>query len=203
MMRCYQGQVAQVRTVGGTAAAGNFWHPALAAGPDRRDRARLRRLLSKGNYDVSADVRFWAGRRTGDHDPPHRHLAPSSRPARRSVYDAEGRLWIAYEEGPEQWGKDYGALDAGNGNPLYNERSVRVVCLDTDGKLMQARRRAADVDGTTRRVLPFEAVKTNQYERATRYAYPKIGIDGKGRVWLTYRQNFGTPLHARIPAPTG
>ncbi len=29
-------------------------------------------------------------------------------------------------------------------------------------------------------------------ETAARYAYPKIGLDGKGRVWLTYRQNFGS-----------
>ena len=39
-------------------------------------------------------------------------IATSSRfEARPSIaYDAKGRLWIAYEEGPEQWGKDYGAL---------------------------------------------------------------------------------------------
>ena len=30
------------------------------------------------------------------------------------------------------------------------------------------------------------------YEKVPRWAYPKIGIDGKGRVWLTYRQKFGT-----------
>src|SRR5207253_2210210 len=29
-------------------------------------------------------------------------------------------------------------------------------------------------------------------EQSLRYAYPKIGIDGKGRVWLTYRQKGGT-----------
>src|SRR5207302_3754369 len=33
---------------------------------------------------------------------------------------------------------------------------------------------------------------TQQFEQATRYAYPKIGLDGKGRVWLTYRQKFGS-----------
>ena len=29
-----------------------------------------------------------------------------------ACYDAKGRLWIAYEEGPEKWGKDFGALQA-------------------------------------------------------------------------------------------
>ena len=47
-----------------------------------------------------------------------------------------GRLWIAYEEGPELWGKDYGALVADQGQPLYSSRSVRVVCLE-DGKLFK------------------------------------------------------------------
>ena len=42
------------------------------------------------------------------------------------------------------------------------------------------------------------AVKTNIFERNSRYAYPKIGIDGGGRVWLTYRRNFGS-RHASHP----
>src|SRR5205814_5859013 len=25
-----------------------------------------------------------------------------------------------------------------------------------------------------------------------RYAYPRLGLDGQGRVWLSYRQKFGT-----------
>ena len=41
------------------------------------------------------------------------------------------------------------------------------------------------------------------YEYARRYAYPQLGLDGKGRLWLTYRQKFGTPLSAPIPARTG
>ena len=49
--------------------------------------------------------------------------------------DKGNRVWIAYEEGDENWGKDYGSLAPGKGNPLYSARSVRVVCLDTDGKL--------------------------------------------------------------------
>src|SRR5436190_732699 len=107
------------------------------------------------------------------------------------VYGPAGRLWIAYEEGPELWGKDYGALDAGDGEPLYSSRSVRVVCLE------------GDKQWTPVAELPTSDVKkpdpvggagrpARDYERGTRYAYPKIGIDGKGRVWLTYRQKFGS-----------
>jgi hypothetical protein len=105
--------------------------------------------------------------------------------------DPHGRVWVAYEEGPELWGKDYGALDSDDGEPLYSSRSVRVVCLVPDGnnfKLMTpvAGLPTADVK---RPVMPFDGPR---YEGATRYASPQIGIDGKGRVWLTYRQKFGT-----------
>src|SRR4029079_13267183 len=112
--------------------------------------------------------------------------------ARPSIaYDKDGRLWIAYEEGPEKWGHDYGAQAAGKGNPLYNERSVRVLCIEPDGTMKKP---VADLP-TSRYdppVLPFEPIKTSKFEKTTRSAYPRIGSDGKGRVWLTYRQNFGT-----------
>jgi hypothetical protein len=112
--------------------------------------------------------------------------------ARPSIaVDPKGRLWIAYEEGPEKWGKDYGSLGIKDGNPLYTDRSVRVVCVDTDGTL---KRPVADLPTSTAKapVMAGDAQKTHAFERSTKYAYPKIGIDGKGRVWLTYRQNFGS-----------
>ena len=41
--------------------------------------------------------------------------------------------------------------------------------------------------------LPSSVSKTHQPDEKTpRYAYPKLGLDGKGRVWLTYRQKFGS-----------
>ncbi len=112
--------------------------------------------------------------------------------ARPSIaYDPSGRLWIAYEEGPELWGKDYGSLVPGKGNPLYSARSVRVVCLDTDGKL---KRSTAELPTSTvvQPAKAGDALQTALFERGSRFAYPKIGIDGGGRVWLTYRRNFGT-----------
>ena len=93
------------------------------------------------------------------------------------VYDPAGRLWIAYEEGPEKWGKDYGALVPAAGNPLYNARSVRVVCLARMAS-SRHRRRAADFHCPAHQ-WPDAARPT--FERRQRYAYPKIGIDGKGR----------------------
>jgi len=165
---------------------GTVWHPDVAAGP-RGEWTLAHDTYAGGHYSVHAHA--FAPGVLGAESP----IAASSKfQARPSLaYDAKGRLWIAYEEGPELWGKDYGALVPDKGNPLYNARSVRVVCLE-NGKLFKP---AADLP-TSRHapvVPPFDAQKTHFYEGVNaRYAYPRIGIDGKGRVWLTYRQNFGS-----------
>lgn len=166
----------------------NCWHPAIATSPDGQC-AVAYDVYHNGSYDVRVAI-LGPNRKTLE-----KEITIAATPkfeARPSiVYDASGRLWIAYEEGPEKWGKDYGAFAPNKGNPLYNERSVRVACVDTDGKVKTT---AAELP-TSRYdppVLPFEALKTARYERTTRFAYPKIGLDGQGRVWLSYRQNFGT-----------
>src|SRR5262245_25959270 len=157
------------------------WNPVIAAGSGDRDAYAWDNYSRAGDYDVVLPS-----------DRSALDIATSSRfEARPSIcYDPKGRLWIAYEEGPEKWGKDYGALVPGKGNPLYNERSVRVVCLQ-DGKLFKpvAELPTSKYDPPK---IPFEPPITQRFELGTRYAYPKIGIDGKGRVWLTYRQKFGS-----------
>jgi hypothetical protein len=186
VQRFADGRWNQSLVVRGTPTTGNNWNPALAAGPNGLVAVAYDRYYG-GNYDVQV-VMF-----TTPNSATVREIAMTrkfeARPA--VVYDKTGRLWIAYEEGPENWGKDYGALDSGDGKPLYNERNIRVVCLGADGKLKKA---VAELP-TSRYdppVLPFEPIKTAKFERATRYAYPKLGLDGAGNVWLAYRQNFGT-----------
>src|SRR5207302_9562908 len=83
------------------------------------------------------------------------------------AYDLAGRLWIAYEEGPEQWGKDYGALAPNKGHPLYDERSVRVVCL-VDSKLF--RPAAALPSSAVKAPVAGDPRTTQGFEKATRYA---------------------------------
>ncbi|HYV38559.1 MAG TPA: hypothetical protein VE988_22940, partial [Gemmataceae bacterium] len=107
------------------------------------------------------------------------------------VYDSKGRLWIAYEEGPQRWGKDYGALDNKGGHPLYDERHIRVICRDTNGQLYQPVAKLPQ-SRMSYPVLPFDSVRMHSYESAARYAYPHLGVDGKGQLWLTYRQGFGS-----------
>jgi hypothetical protein len=163
---------------------GNTWHPSLAADANGNV-ASPYDTYQDGDYDVHVDQ--WKAPVRGG-----QIVATSPRfEARPSAcYDAKGRLWIAYEEGPEKWGKDYGAVDPGDGNPLYNERSVRVVCL-LDGKLMEPAAKLPHVENPPPRI-PYEAQTGPKYERTTRYSSPQLGLDGKGRLWLTYREKFGT-----------
>ena len=89
-------------------------------------------LYYDGDYDVRT---VEGGARAGSARSP---IATSPRfEARPSAcYDAKGRLWIAYEEGPRKLGQGLRRPRQDGGNPLYNARSVRVVCLE-DGKLME------------------------------------------------------------------
>jgi hypothetical protein len=172
-------------------AIGASWCASLAASPTG-DLALVNQQLVDGDYDISAAV--WAVGGEGKPPGPVQSfdIAKSSNYEARpsAAYDPVGRLWIAYEEGPALWGKDFGALAPGRGEPLYSSRSVRVVCLE-NGKLM---RPVAELPTSNARAPGGvqEGASWPNYERALRYAYPKIGIDGKGRVWITYRQKFGS-----------
>jgi hypothetical protein len=175
----------EVVGAGGVASTEHdHWGHAIAAGPNGA-LALAYDQYADGDYDVVVQK----DPITPNNEVP---VATSSKfEARPSLaYDLQGRLWIAYEEGPQRWGKDYGALVPGEGEPLYSSRSVRVVCLQ-DGKLFKpaAELPTSDIKAPT---IPLGGQAGPKYERTARYAYPKLGIDGKGRLWLTYRQKFGT-----------
>src|SRR5262249_13914500 len=130
LLACRDGKWADGPSLPGAKAGENRWHPAVAAGPDGKV-AVAYDVYHDGDYDVHVAV--LDGERVTD----HAVAASPSYEARPSVaYDAHGRLWIAYEEGPEKWGKNYGALDEDKGHPLYSVRSVRVACL-AEGKLLK------------------------------------------------------------------
>jgi hypothetical protein len=165
----------------GFANGATTWSPAATSGP-KGEMIVAYDSYNQGDYDI---LTYYFDSLTGSSG--NHPLVTSSRfEARPSVaFDATGRLWIAYEEGPEQWGKNFGVFDD-RGNPMYFARTVRVVCLE-NGKLKKP---VAELPPLADRMAcPDTGQKA---EAIPRYAYPQIGIDGKGRVWLTYRQKFGT-----------
>jgi len=164
-----------------------LWHPAIACGPGT-ELAVAHDGYDWGNYDVDVDI-FKDGKM--DSTVPAIAASPRFQARPAACYDAKGRLWLAYEEGAERWGKDYGPLEKKPGDPLYGQRSVRVVCLQ-DGKLMKPVAELPTAPNSAPRNYPYEANANIKFELQPRYSQPSIGIDGQGRIWVTYRQKFGT-----------
>lgn len=176
-----KGQVVQSGRLATTSAA-NQWSPAIAAAADGR--VAIAFDVYNGDYDVYIAV--LDGTKVSFYP-----IATSSKfEARPAIaWDTAGRLWIAYEEGSVNWGKDFGAFDT-EGQPLYASRSVRVVCWQ-DGQLFEptAELPVSQVEPPR---MPYELPASLRFERSPRYSHPRLGLDGQGRLWLSYRQKFGT-----------
>ncbi len=85
--------------------------------------------------------------------------------------DPRGRVWVAYEERTENWGKDAENLQEGQGTTLYRQSAVRVRCVD-GSRLLDA-------------PDPVAAVKESPI--ALMNGFPRIIADASGKVWLVYR----------------
>lgn len=171
-----------VRSLILTSADANHWAPAITT--DRKGNVYVAYdHYTNANYDVQ--VRTWHGK-----SPPKTiGIAKSARFEARPVItcDSQDRLWIAYEEGDEQWGKDYATnqfrnigLENNPGFDLYNYRSIKVKCWD-GAKLTQP---AVEFDGAVK-----NAVTRNK-------SHPRIGFDAAGGLWLMFR-------HHPLPLGTG
>jgi hypothetical protein len=163
-------------------SAANDWTPAIAA--DSRGRVYVAwDTYDKGNYDVllfTLDKDAKEGKTIAVAESPRFEARP------HLACDKQDQLWIAYEEGDEQWGKDYAfERDYGATTPrkhglpdnlgfgLYVHRTVQVKCL-ADGKL---RRPAGDLQQALAGTL-----KRNK-------SLPRLALDASGGVWLLLRHH--------------
>jgi hypothetical protein len=162
----------------------NCWHPAIAA--DNTGKVAIAYDIYHDGSDYDVRVAVFDGGIEKRRD--SKVAAGPKAEMRPSVAYQGNRLWIAYEEGPEKWGQDSGALVRNKGEPLYSRRSVRVVSLGSDGRLS---RPVAELPLSTVKnaSAQFSAPIVQNFERAVRYAYPKLGVDLQGRLWLAYRQS--------------
>jgi hypothetical protein len=157
----------------------NDWSPAIVA--DSKGGVYVAwDTYDKGNYDVwlcnvARDDRKWT-------------IADSSRFEGRPhlACDKNDRIWIAYEEGDEQWGKDFAhegnvtnvGLKKNAGFALYVNRTVKVKCL--------AAERLKQPAGTLERVLQDLGDRGQ--------SVPRLAVDDAGGVWLLMRHH---PLGGR------
>jgi hypothetical protein len=194
---------------------GNEWNPAIAADSSGRVTVAWDSYRN-GSYDIYARTATGQGQ-WGTEIPvaatPQYEAYPSI------AYDSDGRLWIAYELGPDNWGKDFGAHRS-SGVPLYSGRGIRLVGLDRSGRLFEpsisagtALQGLADFreDGGGRQAGikgwdrsdpdSFTRRKSNAHpwpENNPRNTLPRLAVDSSGRIWLAYRS-----MHPSVWTPIG
>jgi hypothetical protein len=89
--------------------------------------------------------------------------------------DREGRLWVAWDESGEQWGKDSGfQLSASPGTRLYASRRIRIRCWINDRWEVPV--------GDFTASLPDDMKSFNEL--------PKLQVDSNGRMWIAYRHRY-------------
>lgn len=185
----------------------NEWNPAIAA--DSRGRVTVAwDSYRNGNYDIYARTATAPG--AWDREIP---VAATARyEAYPSIaYDPQGRLWIAYEEGPEGWGKDWGAHNS-SGVPLYWASAVRLVGLDATGRRVDpgidpgvvlpgiSGIRSDVVEGTQADHTGWEKPDPTLWQRREpnahafptgnpRNSLPRLQVDASGRIWIAFRTN--------------
>lgn len=117
------------------------------------------------------------------------------------VTDPEGTVWIAWEEGPPNWGGEYRSVDTLWNNvtdergPLHTWRESHLARIGEDGSV-------AEVEGGV--PMPsFDAALSSpdRREGARRlgvfYERPEIGVDHRGGLWLAYRHVHQVQLSAK------
>ena len=182
----------------------NEWDPAIAA--DKTGRVAVAwDSYRNGNYDVYA--RTCSGNAWGNEIPVAATERYEAYPT--LAFDGTGRLWIAYEEGGRGWGKDYGAYNT-TGVALYQGRLVKMRGLDPNGSfvdldasldsvLVGAPNVRADRPGSqadSESLDPNTNISTHRlpdahilegFPRSASNTFPRLAVDGSGRIWLAFR----------------
>jgi hypothetical protein len=172
-LRAYDGKWSPEIAVSTDAA--DEWEPALAPSPDGGVTI-LWDTYAKGNFDVVSKT--WRNGKLG----PLTFIAESGAfEARASAaYDAQGRMWVAWEEGDWNWGKDYGNLIPESGRGLLVRRQTRVAVM--------AEGRMQDLTASLANAVPEDLRQVFQH--------PRLALDGRGNPWVFFHYRVNLPRPA-------
>ncbi len=186
------------------------WDPAIATAANG-EVAISWDTYDKGDYDVYLRrVRFT--NQVGM-DAPIAIAATVNFEARSSLaYDAQNRLWIAYETADARWGKDFGAYDT-TGNPLYANHTIEVRCLIGQTLYATANDVSTVLPGAPAAQLflpstpgpfstqPNPATAQNRLPNmgvgrpsSPKNSFPRLATDSDGTVYLAFREPAGNGL---------
>ncbi len=162
---------------------GSGWSPEKRISPGRGDKwAPAAAADSRGNVWIA-----WDGYESGDFNVYVRKLAAGGRLGERLqvtrsrgfdanvsvACDQRDRLWIAWDHGQANWGKDWTSqrFKPGGGAGLYRWRHVKVAVLDGSNWFEPA--------------APFRGVVPRRY--GDYYQQPRLITDAQGRLWVMFR----------------
>jgi len=165
-------------------AAGDCWEPAIAADSHGRAWIAWDQYSAAGGYDLM--LRSYAN---GSLEAPRTISAtPYAEMHADVAVDAADRVWIAWEEGGVNWGKDTGYENPKHrihlrpgGSKLYGPANSRTYPY--------RRPRVAVLSGERleQPAVDFAAPASLQ---ANLFQNPRLGVDGNGRVWVFLRHQF-------------
>lgn len=182
----------------------NEWNPAIAA--DKSGRVTVAwDSYRNGNYDIYMKSRNAQGAWSAESGA----AASATYEAYPSLaYDPSGTLWMAYEEGAERWGKDFGAYSS-DGVPVYSGRAARLRGFTASGAVVEAvtdpgtvlpGAPARDINPPGRQATVTgwltpnaESWKKRAADQATtptpgpKNTMPRVTVDASGRIWLAVR----------------
>jgi hypothetical protein len=193
----------------------NEWNPAVAADGSGQVTVAWDSYRN-GNYDVymrTAQNGAWLSEKL---------VAGSARyEAYPSATYAHGRLWVAFEEGPERWGKDFAAQET-SGLSLYSGRAIRLLGFEANGQAVETNvnvgsvlpgipsfavddpaRQAGSTDWFLPKTESATQRKPNQpawFVPAPRNTSPRLHADASGRLWLAARSSHPIAFN---PLPMG
>lgn len=163
----------------GRSASGNNWWPTIAAGRSG-GLAIAWDGYASGNYDI------YLRRRTADGWGKEEIVAGTTlfEAHPTLTIDRKQRIWVAWDQSGPNWGKAVGFLLDHQATRLHESRSIGVVCLDGD-----------------KRMVPQQEMMA-VFNKKGFWELPHLQLDAQDRPWLTVRhlvmREPDTPLEGPI-----
>ena len=177
---------------------GGDWEPRLALGKSE-DAFIVFDSYRNGDFDVFLS-----------RVSPNGTIEPAMTVANSERYEARAEaslspdgesIWIAYEDGMKNWGKDLGADWRKKGGGLHHDRQIKVVKVDLESGAVE---KVADITA----LLP-DLVADPQSVGTGAIDVPQVMIDGEGNPWVFFRyclfssKGFWQVAFSRLTPDTG